>query len=75
MKCSKTGLTKIYELENQEKYLYYRLDITKNGGEPIIQLAENATLQWNRCSAPPTDMKSEIGNGPSSAYMAKTKVG
>lgn len=68
--------TKIYELENQEKYLYYRLDITKNGGEPMIQLAEiQLSNGIDVPPPPPTDMKSEIGNGPSSAYMAKTKVG
>lgn len=68
--------TKIYEFENKEKYLYYRLDITKNGGEPMIQLAEiQLSNGIDVPPPPPSDMKSEIGNGPSSAYMAKTKVG
>jgi glucose/arabinose dehydrogenase/PKD repeat protein/type 1 glutamine amidotransferase len=32
--------TKEYKFDNSTAYPYYRLDITANGGEPLIQLAE-----------------------------------
>ncbi|MEV1286098.1 ThuA domain-containing protein [Micromonospora sp. NPDC049679] len=32
--------TKPYQFDNTQAYQYYRLDITANGGEPLIQLAE-----------------------------------
>jgi len=66
---------KEYPIANEQPYLYYRLDITRNHGSSIVQLAE-----WqisNGEVAPPQDsvMRSAVGKGPSSAYNAKTNVG
>jgi predicted alpha-1,2-mannosidase len=66
---------KEYPIVNDRAYLYYRLDITRNHGESIVQLAE-----WQISiggSAPPQApaMRSAVGKGPGSAYNAKTKVG
>jgi len=66
---------KEYPIANDTAYLYYRLDITRNHGEGIVQLAE-----WqisNGEVAPPqaSVMRSAVGKGPRSAYNAKTNVG
>ena len=68
--------TKVYEFENKKEYLYYRLNITGNGGESIIQLSEVAISNGIEIPAPPpSDMKTSISKGPSSAYAAKANVG
>ncbi|MGH3081416.1 MAG: GH92 family glycosyl hydrolase, partial [Gaiellaceae bacterium] len=66
---------KEYPVANDRAYLYYRLDITRNHGAGIVQLAE-----WqisNGEVAPPQEsaMRSAVGKGPRSAYNAKTNVG
>lgn len=66
----------IYEFENAEKYLYYRLNFTKNNGESIIQLSEFAISNGIDVPEPPSsDMKSMLANGPLSTYNAKANVG
>jgi predicted alpha-1,2-mannosidase len=66
---------KQYPIANDQAYLYYKLDITRNHGDDIVQLAE-----WqisNGQVVPPQEsvMRSAVGKGPSSAYNAKTNVG
>ncbi len=66
---------KQYPVANDQAYLYYKLDITRNHGDGIVQLAE-----WqlsNGADTPPQEpvMRSETGRGPHSAYNAKTNVG
>src|SRR6266545_1453732 len=66
---------KQYPVANDQAYLYYKLNITRNHGDGIAQLAE-----WqisNGEVVPPQEsvMRSAVGKGPSSAYNAKTNVG
>src|SRR4029077_16829750 len=66
---------KQYPVANDQAYLYYKLDITRNHGTDIVQLAE-----WqlsNGTDTPPQEpvMRSAVGKGPRSAYNAKTNVG
>jgi predicted alpha-1,2-mannosidase len=66
---------KQYPVANDQAYLYYRLDITRNHGADIVQLAE-----WqlsNGADTPPQEpvMRTAVGKGPHSAYNAKTNVG
>jgi predicted alpha-1,2-mannosidase len=66
---------KQYPIVNDQAYLYYKLDITRNHGDDIVQLAE-----WqisNGEVVPPQEsvMRSAVGKGPHSAYNAKTNVG
>jgi glucose/arabinose dehydrogenase/type 1 glutamine amidotransferase len=47
--------TKEYKFGNSTAYLYYRLDITGNSGEPLIQLAE--LRLFGATSGPPSESK------------------
>jgi predicted alpha-1,2-mannosidase len=71
--------TKEYKFAGGTKYLYYRLDFTLNNGGPILQLAEvqfsETTPQAEARIAVAPNMSSAIGDGPTSSYTAKTKVG
>lgn len=67
---------KIYDFSNTTAYQYYKMDITKNSGDSITQLAEVAFSNGIEVpDPPPGDMKSQIGKGPTSSYTAKTNVG
>ncbi len=68
--------TNVYEFENETEYLFYRLNITANSGQPYTQLAE-FQLSNGIVLPPPlaSDMKSAISNGPTSLYNAKSNVG
>jgi type 1 glutamine amidotransferase len=47
--------TKQYQFNNSQAYQYYRLDITANGGEPAVQLAELRLFGAN--PTPPAENK------------------
>ncbi|WP_267128998.1 glycoside hydrolase domain-containing protein [Radiobacillus deserti] len=67
---------KLYEFSNDQSFQYYRLEITKNAGAGLTQLGEIALS--NGIDAPPpepSNMKTNIGDGPTSSYTAKTNVG
>lgn len=67
--------TNNYELsEASDEYSYYKLDITANGGETMIQLADWELID-SRIEDTATPMTSKQGTGPSSSYTAKTGVG
>ncbi|HWL84856.1 MAG TPA: glycoside hydrolase domain-containing protein, partial [Polyangiaceae bacterium] len=64
-----------FNFSNTTPYLYYRLNVSANHGDPIVQLSE---LQIsNGDSTPPSaqDMRSAVGKGPNSSYNAKPRVG
>jgi predicted alpha-1,2-mannosidase len=56
--------TKEYKVANTTAYLYYRLDVTANSGDPIVQLAEWQLSNGDTTPPPPADMKSFVNNGP-----------
>jgi predicted alpha-1,2-mannosidase len=64
-----------YEFTNTTAYSYYRLNITRNHGDSIIQLSELVLSDGSSTTQPPTDMRSEIGSGPVNVYTAKPNVG
>jgi predicted alpha-1,2-mannosidase len=67
--------TRRYPLANRAAYQHYRLQITRNHGAEIVQLAE---LQLAESAAPPPvppQMSTGIGKGPASAPAARTRVG
>ncbi|WHY71608.1 GH92 family glycosyl hydrolase [Fictibacillus enclensis] len=67
---------KLYTFDNDTPYLYYRLNITKNSGDGLTQVAEIALSNGIDVPKPPAaDMKSEASSGPLTSYTAKTKAG
>ena len=66
---------KQYPVANDQAYLYYRLDITRNHGANIVQLAEWQISNGEHRAAAGPVMRSRVGKAPSSAYNAKTNVG
>lgn len=67
--------TKSYKLSNTTAYLYYRMDITQNHGDPIMQLAEVQLIQEVGSNPPPPTMRSFAGKGPSGGYNSKANAG
>jgi predicted alpha-1,2-mannosidase len=67
--------TKEFGIDPGAEYSYYRLDITRNHGATVVQLAE--LLLANEEPAPPVldNMRSLVGNGPSVGYTSKQNVG
>ncbi len=67
--------TKSYEIANTTPYLYYRVDITQNHGDPIVQLAEVQLIQAVGTTPPAPTMRSFTGKGPSGGYNSKANAG
>jgi predicted alpha-1,2-mannosidase len=68
-------LTKEYRFANDTAYPYYRINITRNGGVNLVQLAELQLSDGSPAPPGPQDMSTTIGKGPASAPAAKTSVG
>ncbi|HEX7064919.1 MAG TPA: GH92 family glycosyl hydrolase, partial [Bacillales bacterium] len=67
---------KVFKIENDTKYQFYQIHITKNSGEGLTQLAEIAFSNGvDAPPPPPSNMKTHIGDGPDSSYTAKANVG
>ncbi|MEE6273335.1 GH92 family glycosyl hydrolase [Georgenia sp. MJ206] len=64
--------TRQFDAANTEPYSFYRLDITENAGSGGTQLAE---LLLSTEEVAQSDMTTELGSGPSSAYTAKPEAG
>jgi predicted alpha-1,2-mannosidase len=67
--------TKEYAVANTHAYLHYRLDVTANHGDDIVQLAELQLSNGDTTPPPPSDMTAKIGGGPRGGYNAKSGVG
>jgi predicted alpha-1,2-mannosidase len=69
------GQTKTYQFTNATAYGFYKLDITRNGGATIVQLAD-VQLATADTSVPPAPyMRSVTGRGPTSSPTAKPLAG
>ena len=66
---------KQYTLSNTTKYQYYRLDITANHGDGLVQLGDFLISNSNEPPKPADAMTTEVGDGPSSGYNIKPHVG
>lgn len=60
---------------NTTAYQYYKLNITANNGEPLIQLADWEILDGSTTPGTPTPLVTELGNGPVSGPNIKSGVG
>ena len=67
--------TKIYDFANTTAYKHYRLDVTRNSGEDLIQLAELQLSNGQENPPPAPVMRSAIGSGPRGGYNAKPGAG
>ena len=59
--------TKEYHFTNTTAYSFYRLDITANHGDGLIQLAELQLSNGDTTPPPPSDMKADVSSGPVTA--------
>ncbi|MGW7412158.1 GH92 family glycosyl hydrolase [Streptomyces sp. NPDC054863] len=67
--------TKTYDFTNDTAYKHYRLDITANGGAPILQLADVQFSDGDTSAPTPEDMRSQVDRGPSGSPTAKSGAG
>ena len=66
--------TRQFSFANDVAYRHYRLDITANHGDGLIQLAE-LQLSDGDTTRRRRDMRSIVGDGPRGGYNAKSGVG
>ncbi|WP_413761336.1 GH92 family glycosyl hydrolase [Streptomyces sp. MMBL 11-3] len=67
--------TKSYKLAEPAEYQHFRLDITKNHGADILQLADVQFSTGDDESPVPEDMLSLVDRGPSGSPTAKAGAG
>ncbi len=64
-----------YRFTNTTAYRHYRLDITRNSGANIVQLAELELSNGDTTPPPPSSMRTIAGAGPRGGYNAKAGAG
>ncbi|MGP3985121.1 GH92 family glycosyl hydrolase [Streptomyces sp. KR80] len=67
--------TREFDFENTQTYRHYRIDITRNAGDPITQLAEVQFSNGDTTTPTPTEMRSHTDRGPSGSPTAKANAG
>ncbi|MGH3716329.1 MAG: GH92 family glycosyl hydrolase [Micromonosporaceae bacterium] len=67
--------TKVYEFSNSTAYSHFKLDITANHGDGIVQLAEVVLSNGAPLPPPGPTMESRLDSGPTSAYNARARTG
>ncbi|MFI7451960.1 GH92 family glycosyl hydrolase [Nonomuraea sp. NPDC049714] len=66
---------KEYRFENATAYAHYRLNITRIGSGSTLQLAEWELSDGQRGPRPPSDVRSQVGDGPTRGFTAKPRAG
>jgi predicted alpha-1,2-mannosidase len=67
--------TRQFDIANDTAYSYYRLNVTKNSGDDIVQLGELQLSTGGSTSGPPPYMRSFVDRGPASGPNIKSSVG
>ncbi|MFF4215716.1 GH92 family glycosyl hydrolase [Streptomyces nondiastaticus] len=67
--------TREFSFANTTPYGHYRLDLTRNSGEDITQLAEVQLAPEHTGPPPPSDMRSHVDGGPKGSPTAKARAG
>jgi predicted alpha-1,2-mannosidase len=67
--------TREYPISNRTAYLYYRLNVTSNHGDDIVQLAELQLSTDPTPSPAPPNMRSFVDSGPTSGPNMKANAG
>ncbi len=65
----------VYDVANPGAYSYYRLNVSLNHGDPIVQLADLILSDGSAAPPPVAGMTTEVGSGPSSGPNVKPSVG
>ncbi|MFC8734238.1 GH92 family glycosyl hydrolase [Luteimicrobium sp. NPDC057192] len=68
-------VTNTYSITTPAAYAYYRLDITANSGEPLLQLADFDLLDGSEAPSDPAPIKAQVGSGPAAGTTSKGNVG
>ncbi|WP_329302107.1 GH92 family glycosyl hydrolase [Streptomyces sp. NBC_00659] len=67
--------TKSYDIESPAEYRHFRLDVTKNNGGDILQIADVQFSTGRSDDPTPKDMLSLVDRGPSGSPTAKAGAG
>jgi predicted alpha-1,2-mannosidase len=67
--------TKEYRFANSTGYRFYRLNVTANHGDGILQLAELQLSNGQPTPPPAPEMQTQVGSGPAGGYNAKPRAG
>ncbi len=67
--------TNVYDVANTTAYDHYRLNVTANSGDSIIQLADWNISDGSDVRPPVTPMVSVVGSGPVSGHTMKPRAG
>ncbi|MDG4809644.1 GH92 family glycosyl hydrolase [Micromonospora sp. WMMD1120] len=67
--------TNRYSFTNTTAYTYYRLTVTANSGDSLLQLADWNISDGSDVRPPATPMVSEVAGGPNGGYTTKPDVG
>nr|WP_238355230.1 GH92 family glycosyl hydrolase [Kribbella sandramycini] len=67
--------TKEYSFANETAYKFFKLDVTLNHGENIVQLADWYLSNGAPLPPPGPVAESRLDSGPTSAYNARARVG
>ncbi|TDD02749.1 glycoside hydrolase family 92 protein [Nonomuraea deserti] len=66
---------KEYRFANTTPYAHYRLNVTRVGGAPMLQLAEWELSDGHSGTGPPSDMRSHVGEGPTRGHTSRPRAG
>lgn len=69
------GATNPYSVQAPAKYAEYRLDITKNSGDPITQLADWSIADGTTTAPPASPMATVVAGGPAAGPNMKKGQG
>ncbi|RLV09884.1 alpha-mannosidase [Streptomyces griseocarneus] len=67
--------TKEFPVGHRAAYRHFRLEIARNNGDDITQLAEVQLATGDTSAPPPQDMRSHVDSGPTGSPTAKARVG
>ncbi|MGK5740281.1 GH92 family glycosyl hydrolase [Micromonospora sp. URMC 103] len=67
--------TKTYSVTNTTAYAYYRLNVSANSGDALLQLADWDISDGSDVRPPATPMVSVVGTGPVSGHNMKPRAG
>ncbi|MEV6010446.1 GH92 family glycosyl hydrolase [Streptomyces sp. NPDC051976] len=67
--------SRVYDVATPGAYRYYRLNVSLNHGDPIVQLADLILSDGSPAPTPVAGMTTEVGNGPSSGPNVTPNTG